>query len=516
MGCRPQGRVKSPSGLADGDGIIGTHGERHMSTDTTGGRHVGVVGLAVMGENLALNIERNGFAPVVYNRTTARTEEFLAQRAQGKDIVGASTIEEFVAALERPRRIILLVKAGSPVDAVIAELTPLLDEGDIVIDGGNSLFTDTERRSRELADKGFHFIGMGVSGGEEGALWGPSLMPGGPRESWDALEPMLTAIAAKSSTGPCVTYIGPGGSGHYVKMVHNGIEYGDMQLIAETYDVMRRALGMSAQEIGEVFDRWNTGKLESFLVEITGKVLKYVDPLTNKPLVDVILDRAAQKGTGRWTSQNSFELGTPIPVIDAAVIARSLSAFKDRREEASKILQGPGSEGMPFPETPDKQTLIDALENALYVAKITSYAQGMALLAAASETYDWNLNLSEIARIWTAGCIIRAELLHPIMAALKENPDLSNLMLAPYFADQVNQGTQQLRHAVSTAISFGIPTPAMALAITYIDTYRQPNLPANLIQGLRDYFGAHTYERTDRAGSFHTEWMEVENVKDAK
>jgi len=481
-----------------------------MSTEASGGRHVGVVGLAVMGENLALNIERNGFAPVVYNRTTARTEEFLADRAKGKDIVGATTIEEFVSALERPRRIILLVKAGDPVDAVIAELTPFLEEGDIVIDGGNSLFTDTERRSRELAGKGFHFIGMGVSGGEEGALWGPSLMPGGPRESWDALEPMLTAIAAKSSTGACVTYIGPGGSGHYVKMVHNGIEYGDMELIAETYDVMRRALGMTATEIADVFERWNTGKLESFLIEITGKVLKHVDPLTNKPLVDIILDKAAQKGTGRWTSQNGFELGTPIPVIDAAVIARSLSSFKDLRIEASKILTGPGSSGTPAPDAPDRQRLIDALEDALYVAKITSYAQGMALMATASEYYNWDLNLSEIARIWTAGCIIRAELLHPIMDAFKEEPGLRNLLMSPYFTDAVNAGGPHLRHVLRTAIDFGIPMPAMSAAINYIDTLRQEKLPADLIQGLRDYFGAHTYERIDRAGTFHTEWMEIE------
>lgn len=480
-----------------------------MSMKDTGGRHVGVVGLAVMGENLALNIERNGFAPAVYNRTAARTEEFLAKRALGTDILGTFSIEEFVAALERPRRILLMVKAGSPVDAVIEELAPWLEPGDILIDGGNSLFTDTERRSRELAGRGFNFVGMGVSGGEEGALWGPSLMPGGPKEAWDELEPMLTAIAAKSETGPCVTHVGPGGSGHYVKMIHNGIEYGDMQLIAESYDVMRRSLGMTAAEIGEVFDRWNEGKLQSFLVEITGKVLKYVDPLTNQPLVDVIADQAAQKGTGRWTSQNSYELGTPIPVIDAAVIGRSLSSFKAQRLEASKIIKGPGSEGMPFPPTPDRQTLIDALENALYVAKITSYAQGMALLATASETYGWDLNLSELARIWTGGCIIRAELLHPIMQAFKENPQLSNLMLAPYFAEQVNTNSPQLREVIRTAIAFGIPTSAMNAAVSYIDTYRQPLLPANLIQGLRDYFGAHTYERTDREGTFHTEWMQV-------
>lgn len=477
-----------------------------MSTEAQSGRHVGVVGLAVMGENLALNLARNGFTPAVYNRTATRTREFLAARAKGTEITGAFTIEEFVAALERPRRIILLVKAGSPVDAVIEELAPFLEPGDILIDGGNSLFTDTERRSREVADKGFHFVGMGVSGGEEGALWGPSLMPGGPKEAYAELEPMLTAIAAKSESGPCVSHIGPGGSGHYVKMIHNGIEYGDMQLIAETYDVMRRALGMSAFEIGDVFDRWNEGKLESFLVEITGKVLKYVDPLTDEALVDIIQDQAAQKGTGRWTSQNSYELGTPIPVIDAAVTARSLSSFKDERAEASALLNGPD----PLPEAPSKHELIDALEDALYVAKITSYAQGMALLKTASGTYNWNLDLSEIARIWKAGCIIRAELLDPIMKAFRETPDLTNMMLSPYFTDEVNDGTPQLRTVVRTAIGFGIPTPALSSSISYIDTYRQTKLPANLIQGLRDYFGAHTYQRTDREGIFHTEWMEIQ------
>jgi len=480
-----------------------------MSTEAQGERHVGVVGLAVMGENLALNIERNGFAPAVYNRTAARTKEFLAERAEGTAILGTFDIKEFVAALERPRRILLMVKAGSPVDAVIEELAPYLEPGDILIDGGNSLFTDTERRSREVADKGFHFIGMGVSGGEEGALWGPSLMPGGPKEAYDALEPMLVAIAAKSDSGPCVTHVGPGGSGHYVKMIHNGIEYGDMQLIAETYDVMRRALGMSAHEIGEVFERWNEGKLASFLVEITGKVLKYIDPLTDGPLVDVIADRAAQKGSGRWTSQNSYELGAPIPVIDAAVSARSLSSFWASRQRASKVLLGPGSDSIPLPEAPDRETMIDALEDALYVAKISSYAQGMALLRVASETYQWGLNLSELARIWKAGCIIRAKLLDPIMQAFGNDPDLENLMLSPLFSDEVNSGTQELRTAIRTGIDFGIPVPALSSALSYIDTYRQTQLPANLIQGLRDYFGAHTYERTDREGTFHTEWMTV-------
>ncbi len=310
-----------------------------MSSDK---HHIGVVGLAVMGENLALNLARNGFAPVVYNRTYARTEEFLAERAKGTGIVGVSTIQEFVQALERPRRILLMVKAGAPVDAVLRELEEFLEPGDIVIDGGNSLFTDTERRSQEAEAAGFNFVGMGVSGGEEGALWGPSLMPGGPKEAYAELEPMLTAIAAKSDSGACVTHIGPGGAGHYVKMVHNGIEYGDMQLIAETYDIMRNALGMSAPEIAEVFGRWNEGKLRSFLVEITAKVLAYIDPLSDKPLVDVIADQAAQKGTGRWTSQSSYELGTPIPIIDAAVTARSLSSFKEARAEASNGPEGPG------------------------------------------------------------------------------------------------------------------------------------------------------------------------------
>lgn len=469
--------------------------------------HVGVIGLAVMGENLALNIARNGFAPVVYNRTAARIDEFLAGRAKNADIVGTYTIEEFVASLERPRRILLMVKAGAPVDAVLQELGEFLEPGDIVIDGGNSLFTDTERRAQQATNEGFHFIGMGVSGGEEGALWGPSLMPGGPKEAYDELEPILTAIAAKSDSGPCVTHVGPGGAGHYVKMIHNGIEYGDMQLIAETYDIMRNALNMSAPEIGEVFERWNEGKLQSFLVEITGKVLKYIDPLAGKPLVDVIADQAAQKGTGRWTSQNSYELGTPIPIIDAAVTARSLSSFKAARQEASKVLRGPdpAAAGVQDPEE-----TISALENALYVAKVASYAQGMNLLRTASETYDWNLNLSELARIWKAGCIIRADLLDPIMKAYGDNPELGNLMLSPYFADDVNSAMPALRSVLGAAISFGIPAPAMSAAVNYFDTIRQTELPANLIQALRDYFGAHTYQRTDREGTFHTEWMEVE------
>lgn len=473
--------------------------------------HIGVIGLAVMGENLALNIARNGFAPVVYNRTGSVTEEFMAGRGADTGITAEYTIEEFVDSLEQPRRIIMMVKAGAPVDAVKDELAPLLQAGDIVIDGGNSLFTDTERRSAEYAEKGLNFVGMGVSGGEEGALWGPSLMPGGSAEAWNELQPVLEAIAAKSDSGPCVTHIGPGGSGHYVKMVHNGIEYGDMQLIAETYDIMRNSLKMSAPEIGKVFEGWNKGKLESFLIEITGIVLQYIDEDTGEPLVDYIKDQAAQKGTGRWTSINSYELGTPIPVIDAAVVARSLSSFIAEREEASKVLQDPTN----VPDLTDqKDEIIAALEDALYVAKIISYTQGMSLLRTASETYDWNLKLSELARIWKAGCIIRAQLLDPIMKAFQDDPDLRNLMLSPQFSDDVNAGVAQLRTIVSTAVASGVPTPALSAAIAYFDTVRQTKLPANLVQELRDYFGAHTFERTDKDGTFHIEWMEVEKNKD--
>lgn len=481
-----------------------------MSTELSGGRHVGVVGLAVMGENLARNIERNGFAPAVYNRTPARTREMLAESPQGSQLLGAYSVKEFVASLERPRRVLLMVKAGTAVDSVIDDLAPFLEQGDILIDGGNSFFQDTERRSKDLTDRGFNFVGMGVSGGEEGALWGPSLMPGGPAEAYAELESMLTAISAKSDSGPCVTHVGPGGAGHYVKMVHNGIEYGDMQLIAETYDVMRRALGMTAPEIADVFERWNEGKLESFLVEITATVLRHVDEETGKPLVDIIADQAEQKGTGRWTSQSSYELATPIPVIDAAVIARSLSALKLKRVAASNLLHGPeASNGQP-PPSPERATTIDALEDALYFSKISSYAQGMALLRAASSAYEWNLNLSEIARIWKAGCIIRARLLDPITSAFDNASSLDNLMLDPFFTAAINGGMPNVRSVLHTALDIGIPTPALSSALNYVDTYRQEFLPANLIQGQRDFFGAHTYKRLDREGTFHTQWSVAE------
>ncbi|MEA2528995.1 MAG: 6-phosphogluconate dehydrogenase [Thermomicrobiales bacterium] len=472
----------------------------------TTNRHVGVIGLAVMGENLAINIARNGYPIAVYNRTLTRTEEFLATRAPGYDVRGAFAIQEFIDSLATPRCIIVMVKAGAPVDAVLAELTPFLDPDDIVIDGGNSFFQDTERRAKETAGK-FRFVGMGISGGEEGALWGPSLMPGGPAEAYAILEPMLVAIAAKTEAGPCVTHIGPGGAGHYVKMVHNGIEYGDMQLIAETYDVMKRALGMNAREISEVFARWNKGKLESYLIEITAEVLAFVDVETDAPLVDVIVDTAEQKGTGRWTSQNALELATPIPTIDAAVFARSISAMKERRVAASKVLIGP--DGSRQSSVVSRQKMIDALEDGLFFAKISSYAQGMALLRAASETYHWDLNLSEIARIWKGGCIIRAKLLDPIRVAFAKNPELENLLLAPHITESVNSTSGAAREVAATAIRLGIPAPAHTASLGYVDSYRTARLPANLTQGQRDYFGAHTYRRLDRPGTFHTVWTPV-------
>jgi 6-phosphogluconate dehydrogenase len=474
--------------------------------------HVGLIGLAVMGENLTLNIARNGFPIVVYNRTTLRTEEFLAGAATGKGIMGVPTIPDLVAALEPPRQIILLVKAGVPVDAVLAELTPLLDPGDIVVDGGNSYFRDTERREMELTKENLHFVGMGVSGGELGALWGPSLMPGGPREAYDILEPMLVAIAAKSRYGPCVSYIGPGGSGHYVKMVHNGIEYGDMQLIAENYDLMRTALSMPAGEIAAVFSDWNRRKLASYLIEVTADVLRFTDPETEQPLVDLILDAAEQKGTGRWTIDSALDLASPVPTIDAAVTARNLSALRGLRLQASEVLLGPKSPGSPelatslLGEGGGHDEALSSLEDALYFSKVSSYAQGMALLSAASDAYSWNLNLSEIGRIWTGGCIIRAAFLADIMRAYRENPRLANLLLDPQIARQSDESVEGARRAIVTARTFGIPVPGTSSALDYYDTLRQPALPANLIQAQRDYFGAHTYQRHDREGVFHTLW----------
>jgi len=465
---------------------------------------IGLVGLAVMGENLALNIERNGFPITIYNRTTDKTEALLAGRAKGKNFVGAKTVQELVASLERPRRIILMVKAGAPVDDMIKQLTPLLEPGDIIIDGGNSHFSDTRRRDAEVKAKGFQFIGSGVSGGEEGALWGPSLMPGGPKEAYEHLRPVWEKIAAKVNDGPCVTYIGPDGAGHFVKMIHNGIEYGDMQLIAESYDVLRQLLGLEAPQLADIFADWNKGLLDSFLIEITSKVLRKKDPETGKWLVDLILDKAGQKGTGKWMSQIALDLGVPIPTINAAVEGRILSAFKDDRVKASKVLPGPKRE----PYKGDPKALIEAVRDALYASKICSYAQGMVMMKAASDEYKWALDLGEIARIWKGGCIIRAQFLDLIKNAFRKNPQLANLLLDDHFKAWVTEAQPRWRHVVQTAQAQGIPVLAMSSSLAYYDSVRAERLPLNLTQAQRDFFGAHTYERTDKPGKgpFHTEW----------
>jgi 6-phosphogluconate dehydrogenase len=465
----------------------------------------GVIGLAVMGENLALNVERNGFPIAVFNRTPEKTDAFMAERAQGKNVKAAYSLEEFVSILERPRKILIMVKAGAPVDAVINQLRPLLDEGDIIIDGGNSLYDDTARRTRELEPQGFRFIGMGVSGGEEGALNGPSLMPGGTKSSYEYLEPIFTKIAAQVDDGPCVTYIGPGGAGHYVKMVHNGIEYGDMQLIAEAYDLLKNALGLDHKQLHQVFAEWNmTDELNSYLIEITADIFKYIDPDTNLPLVDVILDAAGQKGTGRWTVQSALELGVCIPTITAAVNARIMSSFKKERVSASQILTGPSGKYQG-----DTKTFINQIRDALYCSKICSYAQGMALISSASQAYSYNLNLSEISRIWKGGCIIRAGFLNKIKDAFKENPSLPNLLLAPEFKQTILDRQEAWREVLSQAAKLGIPVPAFSASLDYFDSYRRDRLPQNLTQAQRDYFGAHTYERVDKPGFFHTEWTQI-------
>ncbi|BAC89058.1 NADP-dependent phosphogluconate dehydrogenase [Gloeobacter violaceus] len=464
---------------------------------------IGLIGLAVMGENLALNIANHGFPISVYNRTAAKTQELAEGRARGKALYPTFTMEEFVASMERPRKIIILVKAGAPVDAVIDQLKPLLEKDDVIIDGGNSLFTDTEKRSGEIEALGLRFVGMGVSGGEEGALKGPSLMPGGPKTAYDDLAPILTQIAAQVDDGPCVTYIGPRGAGHYVKMVHNGIEYGDMQLIAEAYDLLRQTLGLGAAELHDIFAEWNAGELKSFLIEITADIFTKIDPETGKPLVDLILDKAGQKGTGKWTSQNAYDLGIPIPTINAAVESRILSAYKSERVAASKILSGP--ERPPF--TGEKKQFIDAVRDALYCAKICSYAQGMALLKAASHEYDYHLNLSELARIWKGGCIIRAIFLDKIKNAFLRDPALTNLLIDSEFSGDIQARQANWRYAVQTAAQLGIPAYATGASLAYYDAYRTAQLPLNLTQAQRDYFGAHTYERIDKEGVFHTEWF---------
>lgn len=465
--------------------------------------NIGLIGLAVMGQNLVLNMERNGYTVAVYNRTTSTMEEFVNEHP-GKKLVPTKTLEEFVQSLERPRKLMIMVKAGTPVDAVIDGLVPLLAEGDLIMDGGNSYFADTERRSEALPAQGLRYMGVGVSGGEEGALWGPSIMPGGVKESWELVKPILEAIAAKAPEDgkPCVVYLGPRGAGHYVKMVHNGIEYGDMQLIAEAYDILQRALGLQPAELAEIFAEWNKGELDSFLIEITAKIFRRVDEETGQPLVNLVLDKAQQKGTGKWTSQDAFNLGAPIPTINSAVVGRIISALKDERVAASKVLPGPDQtryEG-------DKAALIDAVRQALYASKISAYAQGMALLGMASEEYNYDLNLGEIASIWRAGCIIRARFLNRITEAFTRNPDLANLLLDDALGQAVRERLPAWRHVVQTAVGLGIPVPAFSGSLAYYDSYRSERLPANLIQAQRDFFGAHTYERVDKPGIFHSQW----------
>lgn len=470
-----------------------------------GKQAIGVVGLAVMGRNLALNIESRGYAVSVYNRSREKTDELIAEFPDRK-LVPAHTLEAFVASLETPRRILLMVKAGEATDATIAALKPLLDKGDVLIDGGNTHFTDTIRRNQELAQAGLHFIGTGVSGGEEGALRGPSIMPGGQRDAYDLVEPILEQIAAKAPADgePCVAYMGPDGAGHYVKMVHNGIEYGDMQLIAESYAVLKQVAGLTNDELGAVYAEWNQGELDSYLIEITAKIFGKKDDETGEHLVDVILDRAAQKGTGKWTSQNALDLSVPLPLITESVFARVLSSLKAQRVAASEVLSGPS----PAPLEGDRAAFVESVRRALYLSKVISYAQGFAQLDTASKEYGWNLDLGTIAKIFRAGCIIRARFLQKITDAYAKNAALANLLLDPYFQDIAANYQSALRDVVIAAVKAGVPVPAFASAVAYFDSYRSARLPANLVQAQRDFFGAHTFERTDKPGSFHASWAE--------
>jgi 6-phosphogluconate dehydrogenase len=468
----------------------------------SGQSQAGVTGLAVMGANLARNIARRRVPVAVHNRTASRTEEFMSEYSDEGSFTPAESVEDFVDALERPRRIIVMVKAGPPVDAVIEELSPLLDENDILIDAGNSHFDDTRRRTRACAERGLHFLGVGVSGGEEGALLGPSIMPGGDRGAYGEVEPVLTSIAARVDDVPCCTYVGPDGAGHYVKMVHNGIEYADIQLIAEAYDLLRHGAGLEVPKIAGIFEQWNTGDLESFLIEITAKVLAKQDADTGAPLVDAIVDQAEQKGTGRWTSQDALELGVPLTAITEAVFARTLSSLRDQRRAASEALAGP----RPAARREGADALVDDIQRALYASKVVAYAQGFEQMAAASRTHDWNLDLGAMATIWRGGCIIRARFLNRIRDAYAENPDTVNLLMVPYFTNAVAEAQDAWRRVVARAMEIGIPVPAFTSSLSYYDGYRRERGPASLIQGLRDFFGAHTYRRTDREGAYHTRW----------
>lgn len=464
---------------------------------------IGLIGLAVMGQNLVLNMNDHGFTVAVYNRTTSKVDRFLANEAQGTMVIGVHSLEELVSVLKRPRKIMLMVKAGWPVDASIEQLVPLLEEGDIIIDGGNSFYKDSTRRTQELEAQGILFVGSGVSGGEEGARFGPSIMPGGAVEAWPHIKPIFQGIAAKVEDGtPCCDWLGEEGSGHFVKMVHNGIEYGDMQLINEAYDLMRNALDMPVAEVGKVFARWNEGKLDSYLIEITADILAYRDE-EGEPLVEKILDTAGQKGTGKWTAASALEMGTPLTLIGEAVFARFLSALKDERVAASKELGSPTGklEG-------DKADFIDDIREALYASKIISYTQGYMLFRAAAAEYGWDLAYGSIALMWREGCIIRAAFLDKIKEAYDRNPELTNLLLDPYFKEQVENAQDAWRRVVAKAVRLGIPVPAMSSALAFFDGYRRERLPANLLQAQRDYFGAHTYERLDtpRGEFFHTDW----------
>ncbi|MGM0124621.1 6-phosphogluconate dehydrogenase, decarboxylating [Enterococcus sp. AZ194] len=469
-------------------------------------QQIGVVGMAVMGKNLALNIESRGYSVALFNRTGSKTEEVVNEHPD-KNFKATFTVEEFVASIEKPRRILLMVKAGAATDATIQDLLPHLDKGDILIDGGNTFFQDTIRRNEMLADSGINFIGTGVSGGEEGALKGPSIMPGGQKEAYELVAPILEQISAKAEDGtPCVTYIGPNGAGHYVKMVHNGIEYGDMQLIAESYDLMQNILGVSVDEMADIFKEWNEGELDSYLIEITADILtRKDDEGTGKPIVDVILDAAGNKGTGKWTSQSALDLGVPLPLITESVFARYISAYKEERVAASKVLPKPT-----FTFTGDKKEFIEKIREALYFSKIMSYAQGFAQLRVASKEYDWDLPFGEIAKIWRAGCIIRAGFLQKITDAYDKEPDIENLLLDDYFMEITRKYQQAVREVVALAVQAGVPVPTFSSAIAYFDSYRSERLPANLIQAQRDYFGAHTYERVDKEGIFHYSWYHEE------
>lgn len=466
----------------------------------------GMIGLGVMGENLALNIEEHGFPVAVWNLEPEKVDEFVAKNSS-KKVTGTKTFADFTKALTRPRRIMMMIKAGSPVDQTIEKISPYLDEGDVIIDGGNSWFKETQDRTKRLEAKKLHFVGSGVSGGEEGARYGPSLMPGGSVESWNAIKPVFEAIAATSDSGPCVTHVGPDGAGHFVKMVHNGIEYGDMQLIAEAYWMLKMGIGATADELAGIFDQWNRGKLESFLIEITAHIFRIKDPESKAPLVEKVLDKAGQKGTGKWTAQVALDLAVPVPTIAAAIDARVLSSMKEERLQASKVLGG-----VALPARADRKQFINDVHDALYASKICSYAQGMALIQAGSAEWKWNINMREMARIWKAGCIIRAKFLDSIMRAYEERKDLPNLLLAKEFSGAVKQSEGAWRRAVAFAQSNGIAAPAMSSSLAYFDAYRSAGLPQNLTQAQRDYFGAHTYQRNDKGESapfVHTDWAHL-------